>query len=654
MAINERVQIMREAIVKLTQMLAGKGIRVTQSGIGAFVRADKNGKPELVNLPQIPDNANEALIDAIHGFLDHEVAHILFTEFTAMNEAQRFGAGSMLNIIEDARIERAMAERFQGSAENISRMGRFFLDKYTKPELDKALAAGDAEQVTALLTVPLIRMMAGQDVFKEFMDDKMEHVEELYDTIKDLAPKIKAAKSTRDCLVLAKEVMKRIKGAVEESEEPGGTGSTGKGSKSGRGKAGGKGGSGGGGGAEMSAPGGEDEDEEEPGGEEEEGGADGGGDEDDGSGEAPAGDGSDDVGTTDDEEEGGMTSTSGKPKGGGSGKPKSSAMSWEKIDKETARDFDETVSDLIGDSAAAAASDADYLVFTKDNDVIEPLHVGKGYKPTMLTEMDEEVGHMVGPLQKDLERAISARSLASWQPGHRSGRLNAANLSRLAVNDDRVFRRKQEVRSKDVAVELLIDMSGSMTTDSKIKLAAETAYALAQTLERIGIVCEVICFTTGHARPADATRMADDMKKLGRPFSRVENLYMPILKGYGERFTTEIRQRFAWLPNVADCRNNVDGESVEIAGRRLQLRREKGKVLIVLSDGYPSASGDHKTLGPHLKKVVDSLSKSGVNVVGIGIKSDAVREFYPKSAIIQKVEELPNLVMKELRSLIVH
>jgi cobalamin biosynthesis protein CobT len=65
-------------------------------------------------------------------------------------------------------------------------------------------------------------------------------------------------------------------------------------------------------------------------------------------------------------------------------------------------------------------------------------------------------------MQKSLERIIVARSMATWQPTQRSGRLHSASLARLACNDCRVFRKKIEGKSRDVALELVIDCSGSM------------------------------------------------------------------------------------------------------------------------------------------------------------------------------------------------
>lgn len=681
MAMNDQIYIMREAIIKLTQMLAGKGIQVTQRGVSAYVRADKSGRPVLVNLPYIPDNATMELVDAIQGFLDHEVAHILFTEFPVMEEAMKVGAGGMLNLIEDSRIEREMTKRFQGSGENLSRMGKFFLDKYTTPKMNAAIKSGNTKELIAVLTVPLVRAMAGQQIFAEFMKDKMHHVEEINDKIKDLAGRIEGATSTRDCLDLATTIVKRLRdgaavpppapdpAAAPPIPMPGGSGgSSGKkdptAPKAGKTpKA-----------AKTPAP--EDDEEEkdpadpeddekekkdpaDPADPDDDEEAPAPGDEDDDEeATAPAPGDEDDMrtdGGSDDENDEPSTEDAGE---GDAGEPEemdiahSSGISWKDIDKETARDYDEAVSALITNSAADAATSADYLIYSKENDTVEPLHVGTGYDPVMLTRLEDDVNHMVGPLQKDLERAISARSLSSWSPGHRQGRINASSLSRLAVGDDRVFRRKMEVSSKDVAVELLVDMSGSMS-GSKIQTAIRAAYALASVLERIGIPNEVICFTTGRASAGDEGQMAMEVKKIGRQFSRAENLYMPILKGFNERMTTEVKKRFGWLPNSRDMRNNVDGECVEIAARRLMARRENGKILMVFSDGAPSCFGDVKTLAPHLKKVVENISKAGVNVIGIGIESSEVRRFYPKSLVLNNVAELPVVVMKELRALIV-
>jgi cobaltochelatase CobT len=692
---NDRVFILRESVVKITQMLSGKGIRVTQQGVNAYVKADHRGVPVLVNLPYLPDNAGEDLCNAIQGFLDHEVAHILFTDFPLMSEAMKHGKRTafLLNALEDPRIEKCMAQRFQGSAYNLSTTGKFYLDKFVVPRMKEKAAAGDAMGVIETLIVPMVRAMSGQHVFQEFMKDKWTTVEPVYEKIKDLAPKIEAAGSTKDCLELAIEIGKRMsegstggKGKDKsEDEDESGSGGTTAGGKSkgkpqkskGKSKAKpepkseeekepeeGKGGAGGesdkdeedgegGGKSEDDKKGKDEKPEPTPGKDEEEG-------EDESGSEPEPETESDDESDVEVEDEPEPEEEDDGPASSASSAGESddeevtldeSQAIWEKLDKDGANDYDEAMTRIISDSTAKVAENADYLVFTKDYDVIEKLPIGSGYSPSMTKSLIDKTEHMVAPLQKDLERAIAARSLATRSHGHRSGRLHAANLSRLAFNDDRVFSRKQESTSKDVAVELVVDASGSMS-GSKIHTASQAAFALSAVLDRIGIKNEVICFTTKElgCSPSEVSKSAS---AIGRSYSRMEALYMPILKGYEERMTTDVKERFGWLPNTRILRSNVDGESVEIAARRLMARREAGKIMLVLSDGYPAAAGNSADLNRHLKQKVKDIAASGVNVVGIGIQSDAVRQFYPKSLVLNNVEDLPSVVIKELRQLLI-
>lgn len=717
---NERVLILRDAVVKITQMLSGKGIQVTQRGVNAYVKSDRTGKPVLVNLPYLPDNATEELCMAIQGFLDHEVAHILFTDFTLLEEAGKTGAHSMFNIIEDARIEKAMAKRFAGCGHNLTVTGKFFLDKYTTPAMQQAAAAGDANMVIATLTVPLIRAMSGQFIFKEFVKDKMHILDPIYSKIADLEEKIEACGSSREALDLAKEIEKRLRSGAKssgmksskKSEEDEGEGEgevksvKGKSKKkpekeeektkaAGKGKGeeeeekkpeeeespkGGSAGSkpekeeegeeseGSGAGEEKPEEGeptpGEEEGEEEKPEEDEEGEGAAPGEEEgeeespsssSGEEEPPKEEGEEEgagPSEEEDEDEEGPSGSKGEDEGEGEEEStENTAAIWEAIDKEGANDFDSSMSRAISNAACDSAKHADYLIYTKESDVIEPLHVGSGFNSRMVVDLCDKVDHMVGPLQKDLERAIAARSLATWEAGRRSGRLHAANLSRLAVGDPRVFRRKHETTSKDVAVSLVIDASGSMS-GSKIHTATQAAYALSSVLERIGISHEVVAFTTGEPC-ADYTTLEGEQRKIGRRFTRIEGLYMPILKGFNERLKTEVKERFGWLPNSRILRNNIDGECVEIAARRLMGRREAGKVMIVLSDGAPAGQGDMAALQRHLKQVVKNVEKAGVKTVGIGIESSEVTKFYPKNIVLHNVAELPDRVIKELRHLLV-
>jgi hypothetical protein len=761
MKINPRVVVVREAISKIVEMLAIKQIKVRQSGMQAYVRSDrKTGTPELVNLPYMPDDATDELIDAVQGFLDHEVAHLLFTDFLALGKIPPGQKAYLTNVIEDTFIEREMANRFAGSGHNLARVGSFVLDKLIAPAYEKSRNPMD-------LVVPIIRAAAGQAVFRDFVNKHPECEPILKALGPDFERKVRAIKSTADSIALAGEIFKDLKEAAQKAagdpdkECDGGKGKGEKKAKSDKGKpdkeAGGKK-------AKAEKP---EAEEEEPGPTEDdlEEDMEAGADEsdpdeeegDEGEGEPTAGEEEDDEGagsdsaagdeSEDEDEDDAASKTKGdgedegdsdddgpgegvkdagaeegdepsgdkevEGKGGKKGKKErdlsktpehertfgddkepeistedggdtdgefigapgsedhSIVLSKEEKEEgelaekmlkamEEAKDFDALASEAIKEVTLESSGGSDYLVWSTDYDVVEPIKVPDLDEPSFKAadeQMQENVDHMVGPMQKDLERAVAARSAAVWTAGHRSGKLHGASLARIATGRDDLFRRKQVNTTKDVAVQLVVDGSGSMR--DKIQTASYAAYALSSTLDRLNIVNDVVAFTTKQFPHAVESDMVRDLKELrakgGRDtYSRVEALYMPVIKEFHERMTPAIRGRFVALSNFfyGGLKNNVDGESVQLAYRRLIKRREARKILIVLSDGYPAAFGAMSDLEPHLKAVVNQIQLSGVDVVGIGIRSNAVEKFYPKSVVLNDVADLPGTVMQRLKEML--
>jgi cobalamin biosynthesis protein CobT len=269
--------------------------------------------------------------------------------------------------------------------------------------------------------------------------------------------------------------------------------------------------------------------------------------------------------------------------------------------------------------------------------------------------MQSKVDHMIGPLQKDLQRAIAARSQAIWTGGHRRGQLHGASLARVLTGRDDVFRQKQVSRTKDVAVSLLVDGSGSMWQHGKIKVASYAAYALSAVLDNIGITNEVLAFSTQDFSSRTHKAMSEEARQHSLHYSRGAALEIRILKSFAERMTPLVRRRFALLSQGdAMMQENVDGESVQIANHRLQQQRATRKVMMVLSDGMPAVNGHRSAiLAKHLKEVVKQIEKRGTDVVALGILDPSVKQFYDRALVLNSVDELPSLVMKELHRLLV-
>jgi len=655
-----RAMLMREKVGKLVALLTERKVRVTQRGARAFVEYDPvTDLPRLVNVPYIPDDASGDYLDAIEGFLDHEVAHVLFTDHKVLKKAKSLGVGQLHNLIEDIFIEKKMTETFRGSATNLSNVGKFYLESFVEKELAKG---GDP---TGALMVPAFRALAGQRVFDDFMKDKWGAIEPaLAKAMKTLRDKLPAIASSQQALDLAVET-KRLLEMPDEESGPGGE-SEGKPSK-------------------PSKPG------KSGTGEKGEGGSDDGDEGDEG--KEPGDDGGEDEGKGEDkpEESKGESKAKSKPKksedekgekgddgksgtgGSGSGEesPRSSMgfeegedgeagenrdekepLTWKEFeDMISSSEFDDKISEALSERTAKEWKEAEYLIYTTEKDAIEPLEVpSAGRADASLKTMQDRVDSMVGTLQKDLERAIAAKSRSVMSGGHRSGRLHAAALSKLTMfKDERVFRRKEVSTSKDVAVSLLVDCSGSMS-GPKIQTAAYSAYGLSNVLDRMNINHEVLGFTTRGSFGSDACA---EERKLGVRYSRYEPLYMPIFKEFHERLGLMNKRRFASLAHHASWLNqNVDGESVQIAAMRLSRRKEARKILIVLSDGHPACPGDGNALKNHLKSSVENIEKRGIEVLGIGIMDESVKRFYKKHVILEDLDDLPSSVMGEIKRLL--
>jgi cobaltochelatase CobT len=701
MKINPRVIVVREAISRIVPILVGRGVKVTQAGSKAYVTWKKDNTAERVNLPYLPDDAEDGLITAVMGFLDHECAHILFTDPKASAEAARDKFHDKLwNPIEDTFIERKMASRFTGSAFNMRAAAQLYLTDRVERELKD-----HPEAKLNLLLVPAFRAWAGQDQFVEFMKDKWHLIEDFTATVgADMIAKMPHIESSWDSLEVAREIYKRLKAADEPKEkkekpkaappeeddsdirDEGGTPTSDEDMdwEDDESPTGGTGGSDDSEGEDDSSSDDDSDTERDSGsddGSEDDGSTSGAGagvdvGEDDGEGsgtdsesEEPAAAGSDkDVGGRSDdlhaedegEDEGGVS-------GSGTDGPEPDAGEDEEADKpagmgasefhdvmKRSEDFDDEVASAI--SKRMEDSKSPYLIYTKDHDQVIPIEDSE-CPAHYVKSLEDKVDHMIAPMQKDLERAIAARSATIWTGGHKSGRLHGSALVRLFGMGDRidVFRRKQENSSKSVAVSLVVDCSGSMTMGGKISLACHAAYGLSATLERIGINHEVIGFTTD-SLPYDAIReMHSDPNY--RKFARSEALLLPIFKDYHERLTANVVRRFALCANQRQSfgmSENVDGESVQIAAHRLSVRSETRKIMIVLSDGEPacaSPAGD-RLLDAHLKESVKNIEKSGIDVVGIGIMSSAVKKFYTKNVVISDIKQLPVEVLRQLKALL--
>jgi cobalamin biosynthesis protein CobT len=228
---QRRVAEFREIVGKVVVLLSSRNISVTQEGTQAYVKFNKvTSLPEVINLPYIPEDADEELLSAIRGFLDHEVAHVLETDPRVKDDPRlidptsgKFNKSldSLMQILEDTRIERKMKVKFPGSLANLSATTRFVAERFTKPALDEAIASSNAAQMFGVLVVPLMRSWSGEQVSTDIMDELggWDLIAPAISMLEPFKDRVRELGTTGDALDLACDIFKALKAPPAPKEE---------------------------------------------------------------------------------------------------------------------------------------------------------------------------------------------------------------------------------------------------------------------------------------------------------------------------------------------------------------------------------------------------------------------------------------------------
>ena len=233
--------------------------------------------------------------------------------------------------------------------------------------------------------------------------------------------------------------------------------------------------------------------------------------------------------------------------------------------------------------------------------------------------------------------------------------LDAGRLARVVANPTTPlsFKVEKETEFRDTVVTLLIDNSGSMR-GRPISIAAITADVLARTLERCAVKVEILGFTTRAWKGGEARErwLAE-----GRPANpgRLNDLRHIVYKGADAPWR-RARRNLGLMMREGLLKENIDGEALEWAHRRLMGRPEQRKILMVISDGAPvddsTLSVNPSTyLEHHLREVISMVERRrAVELLAIGIGHDVTR-YYNRAVTITDADQLAGAVTEQLAAL---
>jgi len=302
----------------------------------------------------------------------------------------------------------------------------------------------------------------------------------------------------------------------------------------------------------------------------------------------------------------------------------------------------------------------DYKAFSKKYDEVvaaqdlcdaEELERLRSYLDKQLNNLSSIVSRLANRLQ----RRLMAQQSRSWEFDIEEGILDPARLPRVIADSRQPlsFKREKDMDFRDTVVSLLIDNSGSMR-GRPITVAATCADILARTLERCGVKVEILGFTTRAWKGGQSREAWLQANKPASP-GRLNDLRHIIYKSADAPWRRS-RKHLGLMMREGLLKENIDGEALDWAHRRLLARPEQRRILMMISDGAPV---DDSTLSvnpgnyleKHLRFMIEEIeTRSPVELIAIGIGHDVTR-YYRRAVTIVDAEELGGAMTEKLAEL---
>jgi len=303
---------------------------------------------------------------------------------------------------------------------------------------------------------------------------------------------------------------------------------------------------------------------------------------------------------------------------------------------------------------------AKYKIFTSEFDEIAKAEDLENQKEIakLRQNLDQQLTNLqnfISKLANKLQRQLLAKQNRSWDFDLEEGTLDASKLTRVIIDPfhSLSYKKEKSTEFKDTVVTLLIDNSGSMR-GRPISVAALCADILSRTLERCSVKVEILGFTTKNWKGGKSREKWNLNGKPEKP-GRLNDLRHIVYKSADAQWR-QSKKNIGLMLKEGLLKENIDGEAILWAFKRIIKRKEERKILMVISDGAPVDdstlsvnSGDY--LEKHLKRTVQWIEdNSDVEILAVGIGHDVTR-YYKRAIKIADVQDLGDVMINQLAEL---
>jgi cobaltochelatase CobT len=302
-------------------------------------------------------------------------------------------------------------------------------------------------------------------------------------------------------------------------------------------------------------------------------------------------------------------------------------------------------------------SDEIYQIYTKEFDQIVAAEDLYDYEEltSLRKQLDKKLSQLKNINRRSanqfLRKLLSEQS-KSWNFNLEDGIIDGRKLPTLIANPNYLeyCKTEKESQNNNTIVTLLLDNSGSMR-GRPITVAAMSAEILAKTLEACGLKVEILGFTTVEWKGGNTRKKWQENGSPNKP-GRLNDLRHIIYKSADTPWR-KARKNLGVMLKEGILKENIDGEAIIWACRRLSVRPENRRILMVISDGAPVddstiSANTVSYLDSHLRSVIKSIEKkSNIELIAIGIGHDVTR-YYTNSVTIKEIDELENTMFQQL------
>lgn len=583
-------------------------IKVKVGGAQAYTRYDKDSDPPyIINLPGRVVEDMPAYLRTLHGYIDHEVGHVRFTDndmvSSAFDASMKHNTGkkklcflehTLWNILEDTYVEKRMGETFPGSMQNLEQLVRVKFGNVQMTDIRDEWIHSPSGNVNEKFGW---EMLKGYILYKQrtFMYPFLAPSLAIYRNILDQIDPVLRQKiddvltqawpendSTENNLkwarILLGEISQHMQDLDEANEQEGQEQSQQ---------------------SAMDGMAGQREGQQQ---------SEGSGDEGDGQDSSSSSSGGGAPGESQSLRDMGISIDETKAQFGNMIHNVATSISdpydtreihgFNPLSPRCCRELEEQTGKTI-DFNTMQTSDA--MEVPNNQDICT-------YRKALTPEMKTTAMLITARLRAKL-RSLLQSYVLNRGGSYQTGKLDTRRLARLSTCNANVFQRYTPQRDINTDIYILVDMSGSMY-GAKINMTSMALYSIAAAVNGIkGVQLAAGGFTGNHVVP---------LIKFGDPLTDNLNLTADSGTQMGEGLMFALTQ-FTWS---------------KIDRRRL---------VIILSDG--------ETYNPTMMdKAVALARKLGVELAGIGIQNKALEGFLQKNefAYLENIKELPEQMFKIL------